>query len=142
MLAAVKKHGRPVQIGQWQRSQQHFADAVAFVRSGQLGNIRLVKAWAYQGWMKPVNVQPDQSAPAGVDYKMWLGPAPERPFNPNRFHFNFRWFWDYAGGLMTDWGVRSEEHTSELQSLTRISYAVFCLKKKNNNLKTTENKTM
>src|SRR3546814_15343491 len=55
--------------------------------------------------MKPVNVQPDQSAPAGVDYKMWLGPAPERPFNPNRFHFNFRWFWDYAGGLMTDWGV-------------------------------------
>jgi predicted dehydrogenase len=36
---------------------------------------------------------------------MWLGPAPVRPFNPNRFHFNFRWFWDYAGGLMTDWGV-------------------------------------
>ena len=36
---------------------------------------------------------------------MWLGPAPQRAFNPNRFHFNFRWFWDYAGGLMTDWGV-------------------------------------
>src|SRR3546814_10742738 len=119
MLAAVKKHGRPVQIGQWQRSQQHFADAVAFVRSGQLGNIRLVKAWAYQGWMKPVNVQPDQSAPAGVDYKMWLGLATERPFNPNRFHFNFRW--------------RSEEHTSELQSLMRNSYAVFCLTKTTHN---------
>ena len=41
----------------------------------------------------------------GVDYDMWLGPAPKRTFNPNRFHFNFRWFWDYAGGLMTDWGV-------------------------------------
>src|SRR5690606_27342062 len=81
MLAAAKKHGRPVQIGQWQRSQQHFADAVDFVRSGKLGNIRLVKAWAYQGWMKPVTVQPDQPAPAGVDYKTWLGPAPERPFN-------------------------------------------------------------
>jgi predicted dehydrogenase len=40
-----------------------------------------------------------------VDYKTWLGPATMRPFNPNRFHFNFRWFWDYAGGLMTDWGV-------------------------------------
>ena len=39
------------------------------------------------------------------NYEMWLGPAPKRPFNPNRFHFNFRWFWDYAGGLMTDWGV-------------------------------------
>ena len=40
-----------------------------------------------------------------MDYDLWLGPAPKRPFNPNRFHFNFRWFWDYAGGLMTDWGV-------------------------------------
>jgi predicted dehydrogenase len=40
-----------------------------------------------------------------VDYKSWLGPAPKRPFNASRFHFNFRWFWDYAGGLMTDWGV-------------------------------------
>ncbi|MDB6023242.1 MAG: Oxidoreductase domain protein [Pedosphaera sp.] len=40
-----------------------------------------------------------------MDYDFWLGPAPKRPFNPNRFHFNFRWFWDYAGGLMTDWGV-------------------------------------
>jgi predicted dehydrogenase len=43
--------------------------------------------------------------PAGVDHDLWLGPAKKRPFNPNRFHFNFRWFWDYAGGLMTDWGV-------------------------------------
>ncbi len=75
------------------------------VRSGTLGTIRLVKVWAYQGWMKPVPVQPDSAAPAGVDYDMWLGPAPKRPFNPNRFHFTFRWFWDYAGGLMTDWGV-------------------------------------
>ncbi|MCX5757304.1 MAG: gfo/Idh/MocA family oxidoreductase, partial [Candidatus Hydrogenedentes bacterium] len=48
---------------------------------------------------------PDGEPPAGVDYDMWLGPAPKRAFNPNRFHFNFRWFWAYAGGLMTDWGV-------------------------------------
>src|SRR5690606_32000186 len=47
----------------------------------------------------------DTTPPEGVDYDLWLGPAPHRPFNPNRFHFNFRWFWDYAGGLMTDWGV-------------------------------------
>jgi predicted dehydrogenase len=65
----------------------------------------LAKAWAYQGWMKPVPILPTTEAPNGVDYKMWLGPAPDRPFNANRFHFSFRWFWDYAGGLMTDWGV-------------------------------------
>jgi predicted dehydrogenase len=52
-----------------------------------------------------VPVLPDGAPPQGVNYDMWLGPAPKRPFNPNRFHFNFRWFWDYAGGLMTDWGV-------------------------------------
>lgn len=105
MVAAAKKHKRVVQVGQWQRSQQHFRDAMDFVHSGKLGKIRLVKAWAYQGWMKSVPVQPDASVPAGVHYDKWLGPAPKRAFNPNRFHFNFRWYWDYAGGLMTDWGV-------------------------------------
>lgn len=65
----------------------------------------MVKTWAYMGWMKNIPIKPDASTPAGVNYDMWLGPARKRPFNPNRFHFNFRWFWDYAGGLMTDWGV-------------------------------------
>lgn len=105
MVAAAKKHKRVVQVGQWQRSQQHFRDAMDFVHSGKLGKIRLVKAWAYQGWMKSVPVQADASVPEGVHYDKWLGPAPKRAFNPNRFHFNFRWYWDYAGGLMTDWGV-------------------------------------
>lgn len=105
MVAAQKKYNRVVQAGQWQRSQKHFRDAVAFVHSGQLGNIRTVKVWCYQGWMKPGPKVPDSAPPAGVDYAMWLGPAEKRPFNASRFHFNFRWFWDYAGGLMTDWGV-------------------------------------
>jgi predicted dehydrogenase len=105
MVAAQKRYNKIVQAGQWQRSQQHFKDAVDFVQNGQLGNIRTVKVWCYQGWMKPGPVVPDSAAPEGVDYKQWLGPAKTRPFNSSRFHFNFRWFWDYAGGLMTDWGV-------------------------------------
>lgn len=106
MLAAAKRYPKQmVQVGQWQRSGGHYEKAIEWVRSGKLGNIRLVKVWAYQGWMKPVDVKADGTAPDGVDYDMWLGPAPKRAFNPNRFHFNFRWFWDYAGGLMTDWGV-------------------------------------
>jgi len=105
MVNAQQHHKKVVQAGQWQRSQQHFKDAVDFAQSGQLGNIRTVKVWCYQGWMKPGPVVPDTAPPAGVDYKMWLGPAPTRAFNSSRFHFNFRWFWDYAGGLMTDWGV-------------------------------------
>ncbi len=105
MVEAARRYGKVVQVGQWQRSGGHYAKAIEYVRSGKLGNIRLVKVWAYQGWMKPVPVLPDGQPPEGVDYEMWLGPAPKRAFNANRFHFNFRWFWDYAGGLMTDWGV-------------------------------------
>jgi predicted dehydrogenase len=105
MLNIAKRSNKMVQIGQWQRSGSHYDKAIEYVRSGKLGNIRLVKVWAYQGWMMPVPVKPDTAVPAGVDYDMWLGPAKKRAFNPNRFHFNFRWFWDYAGGLMTDWGV-------------------------------------
>jgi predicted dehydrogenase len=105
MVAAQQRYNKVVQGGQWQRSQQHFKDAVDFVQSGQLGNIRTVKVWCYQGWMHPQPVVPDSAPPPGVDYKQWLGPANTRPFNASRFHFHFRWFWDYAGGLMTDWGV-------------------------------------
>ncbi len=68
MVAAAKKHKRVVQVGQWQRSQQHFRDAMDFVHSGKLGKIRLVKAWAYQGWMKSIPVQADAPVPAGVHY--------------------------------------------------------------------------
>jgi predicted dehydrogenase len=105
MMSAQEYYKKVVQAGQWQRSQQHFKDAVDFVQSGQLGMIRTVKVWCYQGWMSPQPKVADSAPPAGVDYDMWLGPAPKRPFNASRFHFHFRWFWDYAGGLMTDWGV-------------------------------------
>lgn len=105
IIEAKNRYGKIVQVGQWQRSQRHFQDAVSFVHSGQLGKIRTVKAWAYLGWKKRVPVKPDTEVPAGVDYFLWQGPAERHAFNPNRFHYDFRWYWDYAGGLMTDWGV-------------------------------------
>jgi len=105
MLEAAKQHRRIVQMGAQRRSSPTYAQAVEFVQSGKLGKVGLVRAWAYLDWIKPIGSPPDSDPPAGVDYDLWLGPAPKRPFNPNRFHFNFRWFWDYAGGLMTDWGV-------------------------------------
>ena len=105
MHKAVKKHGKIVQVGQWQRSQPHFVDAVKYIRSGKLGRIRVCKAWSFVDWKGPVPKVPDSPVPDGVDYNMWLGPAPKRPFNKNRFHFTWRWYWEYGNGLMTDWGV-------------------------------------
>jgi predicted dehydrogenase len=105
MVEAARTYKRIVQVGTQQRSLPQFQQCVDYVRSGKLGTIRQIRCYSYlsgQGELKPV---PDSSAPAGVDYDMWLGPAPQRPFNENRFHFKFRYFWDYAGGAMTDWGA-------------------------------------
>ena len=105
MLDSARKYKSIVQVGQQQRSGAHWKSAIDFVRSGKLGTIREVKYWAnfnYGSGNMPV---PDSDPPAGVDYDRWLGPAPLRPFNKNRFHGSWRMFRDYGGGLLTDWGV-------------------------------------
>ena len=105
MLTASQKHNRVVQMGSQWRSCQHMIEAAEFVKSGKLGKVSMVRGWAWLDWQEQMGFPADCPPPPGVDYDMWLGPAPKRPFNPNRFHYKFRWFWDYAGGLMTDWGV-------------------------------------
>jgi len=105
MIEAARRHNRVCQMGAQRLSSPTYAQAVDFVKTGKLGKVGLVRAWAYLDWIRPIGSPADGPVPPGVDYDMWLGPAPDRLFNSNRFHFNFRWFWDYAGGLMTDWGV-------------------------------------
>lgn len=105
MLDAARKYNRLVQVGQQQRSGAHWKSAIEFVKSGKLGTIRQVKFWGnfnYGAGNMPV---PDSDSPAGIDYDRWLGPAPLRPFNKNRFHGSWRMFRDYGGGLLSDWGV-------------------------------------
>jgi predicted dehydrogenase len=107
MVNAARKHKRVVQIGTQQRSGQHFKDAVAYVQSGKLGDITLCRTWiTNRTGVEPDGNPPDEDhAPAGVDYDLWLGPAPQHKFNRRRFHHHFRWFWDYGNGLCNDWGV-------------------------------------
>jgi predicted dehydrogenase len=112
MVEAARRHERIVQVGTQQRSQPHFARVVELIRGGRLGKVTMVRTW-HVGNQAPEGIgnPPDSAPPPGLDWDMWLGPAPKVPFNPNRFgvHPNawsyFRYFWDYAGGLMTDWGV-------------------------------------
>jgi len=104
MVAAARKYNRVVQVGIQSRNGRHFADACEYIRTGALGKVSLAKAWesAKQG---PVPPLPDSAPPPGVDYDMWLGPAPKRPFNPNRFHSKWRWYFDYGTGDLGNDGV-------------------------------------
>ncbi len=105
MVEAARRNGRIVQVGQQQRSGQAWQDVVAFVQSGKLGDIRRVKVWGFFDYGKGLPRVPDEPPPAHVDFDMWLGPAPDQPFNPSRFHTVWRHQWDFGGGLLTDWGV-------------------------------------
>lgn len=105
MVAAVKKYNRVVQVGQQQRSGNHWHEMKRYLDSGKLGKIARVNVWANFNYATILNPVPDGAVPAGVDFETWLGPAPKRTFNEKRFHGLWRMFWDYGGGLMTDWGV-------------------------------------
>jgi predicted dehydrogenase len=106
MLRAARKTNRIMAVGTQQRSSTHFQKAVEIVRSGLLGKVFWIQTWNFEN-ISPLGMghNPDTAAPSHVDYERWLGPAPERPFNPSRFHLLFRWYFDYAGGMMSDWGV-------------------------------------
>ena len=105
MVRAAKRYNRIVQVGQQQRSGKVWNEVMAYMKSGKLGHIRKTNIWANFNYGLGPQKRPDGSVPEGVDYDMYLGPAPQRPFNPSRFHGGWRHFWDYGGGLMTDFGA-------------------------------------
>ncbi len=104
MRDAARKYQRVVQVGTQRRSGAHYRSAVEYVASGKLGKVCLVKAWMCQV-RGSIGNPPDSPVPAGVDYDMWLGPAPKRPFNKNRFHYTWRFFWDYGNTELGNQGV-------------------------------------
>jgi predicted dehydrogenase len=106
MIKAARKYDKVMAVGTQQRSSTHFQKAVEIVRSGKLGKVFWVQTWNFEN-ISPIGMgrYEDTAAPSHVDYDRWLGPAPLRAFNSNRFHLLFRWFFDYAGGMMSDWGV-------------------------------------
>ncbi len=112
MVDAAKRHQRVVQVGTQQRSGKHFQQVAELVKAGKIGTVSQVRCWNF-GNESPDGIGrvEDTDAPPELDWDMWLGPAPKRAFNANRFGVrtdrwsSFRWFWDYAGGMMTDWGV-------------------------------------
>ncbi|MGE0756326.1 MAG: Gfo/Idh/MocA family protein, partial [Pirellulaceae bacterium] len=104
MIAAAKKHGRIIQLGTQARSGTMQASAMRYIAAGNLGKVHFAKGWE-SAKQRPVNKVADSSPPAGIDYDFWLGPAPKRPFNRNRFHGSFRWYFDYGTGDLGNDGV-------------------------------------
>ncbi len=104
MVTAMRRHNRVVQMGSQHRSTARLQSAIEFVQEGKLGRCLVAKAWesSRQG---SIGFPKDREAPDGVDYDMWLGPAPKRSFNPNRFHGRWRWFYDYGTGDLGNDGV-------------------------------------
>lgn len=106
MVAAARRHNRVVQMGAQQRSAPHYAEAARIIQSGELGPVHFARIWNYTNMFpNGIGRVPDADPPEGVDWDLYLGPAPYVPFNRNRFVGTYRWFWDYGGGLVTDFGV-------------------------------------
>ncbi len=104
MVQAARKYERVVQVGTQRRSAAYLARAADFIRAGKLGKVPFARAWI-AGNRPSIGKKADGKPPAGVDYNLWLGPAPERPFNPNRFHYNWHWFWDLGTGELGNNGI-------------------------------------
>jgi predicted dehydrogenase len=106
MADVAKETGRVTQVGLHRRSAAYVREAVELVRSGAIGQVTSAKCFHVRnefplGIGKPANTSP----PPGLDWDRWLGPAPKAPYNPNRCLYKFRWFWDYSGGQLTNFGT-------------------------------------
>lgn len=105
MVKAANRYNRIVQVGQQQRSGANWNAINQMIKSGRIGKLRKTNIWGNFNYGVGQPVVADTAVPAGVDFEMWLGPAPSRSFNASRFHGSWRMFWNYGGGLVTDWGV-------------------------------------
>jgi predicted dehydrogenase len=107
MLKAAKRHQRVVQVGTQNRSGPNFQKAREFIQSGKLGTIVATQNNYLRNVMPGFGNPPDSEPPRDLDWEMWLGPSKYHPYNPNRGIYHFRWFWDTAGGQMTNLGQHS-----------------------------------
>ena len=126
---AARKHNRVVQVGTQRRSMEHFKSAAEFVASGKIGKVPLIKAWINQIRLD-IGKPADGNPPVGVNYDRWLGPAPQRAFNENRFHYTWRYFWDYGNSEIGNQGIHVMDVAIWAIQLMRGFDAAKCLPKR------------
>lgn len=104
LVAAARKYNRIVQHGTNSRSGVALREAMQKLREGVIGEVYMARGLCYK-WRDTIKKLPDGPVPPGVHYDLWLGPAPQRAFNPNRFHYNWHWNWDYGNGDIGNQGI-------------------------------------
>lgn len=105
MVNAARRYRRIVQVGTQGRSAAHIPEVASLFQAGHIGKVHSIRIGAFRNIMPGFGSPADCGPPPGLDYDMWLGPAPRRPYNPHRALYHFRWFWDYSGGQMTNLGA-------------------------------------
>ncbi|MCS6866495.1 MAG: Gfo/Idh/MocA family oxidoreductase [Gemmataceae bacterium] len=105
MQTVAARTQRVIQVGTQQRSGPHYQKARDLIRRGHIGTVVSVRMPSIRNIAPGFGSPPDGPPPAELDYNLWLGPAPLRPYNPHRALYHFRWFWDYSGGQMTNLGA-------------------------------------
>jgi predicted dehydrogenase len=129
MVEAARRYDRIVQVGTQNRSRPLMQAAVNYLQAGKLGKIYMIRCLVFRP-RESIGRKPNGAIPKGVHYDLWLGPAPWRPFNENRFHYNWHWFWETGNGETgnngphyTDiarWILQKDEHPVRIQSMGHL----------------------
>jgi len=126
MIDAARRYKRVVQAGTQRRSGAVLANAVRFLRDGGLGTLHAGKTVIYRA-RDPIGVAADSPVPPGVDYDLWLGPAPARPFNENHFHYHWHWFWEYGTSDLGNTAVHSLDAVRWLLGKQEHPRTAYCI---------------
>lgn len=105
IVQVARKLGRICQTGTQIRSQQGSRDAIEYIHSGKIGKVHTARGLCYKPRTSIGKVDAPTPVPAGVDYNLWLGPAPEKPIMRKRFHYDWHWQWDYGNGDLGNQGI-------------------------------------
>jgi len=104
LVRTVRRYGKVFQTSTEDRAERVHHRMAELVRNGRIGKLQRIEVILPKQPNRPGDPTP-QPVPPELDYDMWLGPAPYAPYTKDRVHFNFRWIWDYSGGIICDWGT-------------------------------------